>query len=211
MLIYPYWDSRDLRALTDWLERCGDVAYPAMMLDLYPKGAARHADLCAGQDPTEVLDWFDAGNYTIRPQDPLGNLWIQGGPRARAFFADDPRKAPTLTKVPLVRWNRRFAYVNSAHTLLPPRLNRVWDRTGGEMGSGLLLHSKFLRWSQSARVKKRRGASILPMPSSIRLLRQPVGGARPVVPRLDAAGRVAAARGAGPHVARGLGLTVTIR
>jgi hypothetical protein len=158
LLIYPYWDSRDLRALTDWLERCGDTVFPAMMLDLYPKGPLGGQTYLPGQDPTEVLQWFDAGNYTIRPQDRLGNLWIQGGPRARAFFADEPRKAPTLTKVPLVRWNRRFVYTNSAHLLLPPRLNRVWDSTGGEMGSGLLLHSKFLPMvTERAREEKARG------------------------------------------------------
>ena len=69
----------------------------------------------------------------------MGNLWIQGGPRARVFFADAPDRAPTLNKLPLVRWNRRFAYVNATHSLLPPRLN---DRH--ERGHGLLLHTKFL-------------------------------------------------------------------
>jgi hypothetical protein len=32
----------------------------------------------------------------------FGNLWIQGGPRARRFFADDPERAPALNKIPLV-------------------------------------------------------------------------------------------------------------
>lgn len=144
LLIYPHWDSRDLLALTDWLDRSGIETYPAMMLDLYPKGPLGAQCYRAGDDPTDLLGWFDCGNYTLRPQAPLGNLWIQGGVRARVFFADAPRKAPTLTKVPLVKWNRRYAYVNSTHSLLPPRLNRVYDETGGEMGSGVLLHTKFL-------------------------------------------------------------------
>ena len=42
----------------------------------------------------------------------MRNLAIQGGPRAR-FFAKDPRRAPTLNKVPLVRWQRGYVYVNS--------------------------------------------------------------------------------------------------
>ncbi len=144
LLIYPHWDSRDLPALTDWLDRSGLEAYPAMMLDLYPKGPLAAQHYRAGDDPTGVLGWFDRGNYTLRQRGPLGNLWIQGGVRARAFFADEPRKAPTLTKVPLVKWRRRYTYVNSTHSLLPPRLNQVYDRTGGEMASGLLLHTKFL-------------------------------------------------------------------
>jgi hypothetical protein len=144
MFIYPHWDSRDLHALTEWLDSSGAEAYPAMMLDLYPKGPLGEQIYRPGDDPTCILQWFDQGNYTITRQLPLENLWIQGGARARMFFADEPRKSPTLTKIPLVKWNRRFAYVNSAHSLLPPRLNRVYDRTGGEMGSGVLLHTKFL-------------------------------------------------------------------
>ena len=37
ILIYPYWDSRDLRALTAWLDAQGRPMFGAMMLDLYPK------------------------------------------------------------------------------------------------------------------------------------------------------------------------------
>jgi hypothetical protein len=144
LFIYPYWDSRDLRALTAWLDRSGAEAFPAMMLDLYPKGPLAGQSYDPGSDPTDILQWFDAGNHVIRRQERMGNLWIQGGVRARVFFAGDPRRAPTLTKLPLVRWNRRFAYVNSTHSALPPRLNRVYDAQGGEAGSGLLLHSKFL-------------------------------------------------------------------
>lgn len=60
------------------------------------------------------------------------------------FFADRPRQSPTLNKIPLVRWSRRFAYVNSAHSALPPRLNHAYDGPGGTALSGVLLHSKFL-------------------------------------------------------------------
>ncbi len=115
-----------------------------MMLDLYPKGPLADQTYAPGSDPTKVLEWFDRGSYTIQRRGRMDNLWIQGGVRARVFFADEPRLAPTLTKIPLVRWNRRFAYVNSTHAALPPRLNRVYDIAGGELGSGLLLHSKFL-------------------------------------------------------------------
>lgn len=143
-LVYPYCDTRDLRALTTWLDGQGREMFGAMMLDMYPKGPVGAAEYRAGDDPFAVLCWFDAGNYGMRVQQPMQNLWLQGGPRARAFFADDPRRAPTLNKVPLVKWNRRFAYVNSTHSLLPPRLNRIYETQGGEAPSGLLLHSKFL-------------------------------------------------------------------
>lgn len=145
LLIYPYWDSRDLRALTDWLTAQDRPMFGAMMLDLYPKGPVGDHTYHPGGDPLEHLHWFDPSGYTIRIQQPMQNLWIQGGPRARSFFAADPRRAPTLNKVPLVKWHWRYAYVNSTHSLLPPRLNRIYGTTGAEFPSGLLLHTKFLQ------------------------------------------------------------------
>jgi glycosyltransferase involved in cell wall biosynthesis len=158
LLIYPHWETRPLPALTDWLDDRGIPAMGAMMLDLYPRGPLDAATHVPGQDPTQVLPWFDAGNYVMRRKADLGNLWIQGGPRARAFFAADPRRAPTLGKVPLVKWHWRYAYVSSTHTLLPPRLNRTQAEDGGEALSGILLHTKFLPVivSKSAEEKQRR-------------------------------------------------------
>ncbi|MFN7225060.1 MAG: glycosyltransferase family 2 protein [Paracoccaceae bacterium] len=144
MLIYPYWETRPLSALTGWLDDQGIYALGAMLLDLYPDGPLSGAQIDLGGDPLSVLRWFDGGNYAVQVQDKMGNLWIQGGPRARMFFADDPRRAPTLNKIPLVRWDRRFAYVNSTHAMLPPRMNRVYATDGAEQISGVLLHTKFL-------------------------------------------------------------------
>ena len=143
LLIYPHWQSRPLPALAAWLDRHGAEAFPAMMLELYPSGRLSEAEAPSG-DALAALRWFDSGNYTIRKQRPMDNLWIQGGARARVFFAGDPRRAPTLNKLPLVRWNRRHVYVNSTHGALPPRLNRAYAEDGGEAISGVLLHTKFL-------------------------------------------------------------------
>ena len=71
-------------------------------------------------------------------------MWIQGGPRARVFFPDDPISAPALNKIPLVKWDRSYAYASSTHNLLPRGLNLVYDDRGGEKPSGILLHTKFL-------------------------------------------------------------------
>ncbi len=158
ILIYPFHDTRPIRALTSWLDRQGVASFGTLMLDLYPKGRLSAQTYAAGDDPRKTLQWFDAGNYVIQKQDKLENLWIQGGPRARVFFGDTPRRAPTMGKVPLVKWDRRYAYVSSAHTILPRRLNRVYDEDGGEWASGVLLHTKFLHMitDKSAEEKQRR-------------------------------------------------------
>ncbi len=144
ILVYPHWQTRPLPALTDWLDRQGQPSLGALTVDLYPKGHVSQTQYAPGQDPTQVLQWFDAGNYQVQVQPRMRNLWIQGGARARAFFATTPRQAPTLNKIPLVRWHWRYAYVNSTHALLPPRLNEVYATDGGELTSGVLLHTKFL-------------------------------------------------------------------
>jgi hypothetical protein len=111
---------------------------------MYPEGPASQGQVGPGDDPIAHLSWFDAGNYLVQVQPRMRSLWVQGGARARAFFAETPRRAPTLNKTPLVRWHWRYAYVNSTHALLPPRLNQVYATDGGELTSAVLLHTKFL-------------------------------------------------------------------
>ncbi len=144
LLIYPAHDTRDLRQLTSWLDKKGRVSFGATMLDLYPQGPLSGAVYQAGDDPTEALGWYDASPYWAQLQPKYWNLWVQGGPRARMFFADDPDRAPTLNKIPLVRWSRRFTYVSSMHTMLPRHLNQTYDLRGEVKANGVLLHTKFL-------------------------------------------------------------------
>jgi hypothetical protein len=143
-LVYPFCDTRPLRALTDWLDASSIRSFGAMLLDMYPKGPLEAQPYREGQDPFEIACWFDSGNYMIRRNARYRNLWIQGGPRARAFFPSNPERAPALNKIPLVRWHRHYVYVSSTHMLLPRGLNLVYDEWGGEKASGCLLHAKFL-------------------------------------------------------------------
>ena len=143
-LVYPFCDTRPIRALTDWLDASSIKSFSAMLLDMYPKGRIDAQPYREGQNPLEITSWFDAGNYMINKNKKFGNLWIQGGPRARTFFKDKPEKAPALNKIPLVKWDRKYTYVSSTHMLLPRGLNLVYDEWGGEKASGVLLHTKFL-------------------------------------------------------------------
>ncbi|NVJ93961.1 MAG: glycosyltransferase family 2 protein [Marivivens sp.] len=144
LFVFPFCDTRPIRALTDWLDASSIKSFSAMLLDMYPKGPISAIPYRRGDDPLEIANWFDSGNYAIQRNPSFGNLWIQGGPRARAFFQDNPERAPALNKVPLVKWDRRYAYVSSTHMLLPRGLNLVYDEWGGEKASGILLHTKFL-------------------------------------------------------------------
>lgn len=143
ILTYPHAGSRSLKDLTGWLDLHGVASFGAMMLDMYPKGPLGGQPSMPGGDPFETLNWFDADGYTWERLDRFGQVSIRGGPRKRLFFQNNPDHAPHLHKVPLVRWNRRFAYVSSTHTVLPRYLNAVFD-SRLNLPSGVLLHSKFL-------------------------------------------------------------------
>ena len=158
LLVYPFSDTRPIQALTQWLDEGGLRSFSSMLLDMYPKGPIEDHHYEEGQDPLEITQWFDGGNYSISCNEKYGNLWIQGGPRARAFFPYDPQKAPSLNKIPLVKWNRSYTYVQSTHMLLPRGLNQVYDSALGERVSGCLLHTKFLdTFPQKAAEEMERG------------------------------------------------------
>ncbi len=143
LLVYDGCERHDLRDLTALLEARGQAGFGTLMLDLYPKGPLGPQDV-AEEAPLETLCWFDPVGYRARRQAPRGNLWVQGGARERVFFAEHPVRSPTLNKLPLVKWSRRYAYTNSCHAALPPRLNRLYDGPGEMRPCGVLLHTKFL-------------------------------------------------------------------
>lgn len=144
LLTYPHADSRSLTDLTQHLDHQGVVSFGAIMLEMYPKGPIAQVHHDPGTDPLQSLCWFDAANYRERVHPVYQNLWVQGGVRDRVFFADQPQRAPTLSKVPLVRWHWRHVYVSSTHQMLPRRLNHVFDRQHDQRVTGVLLHTKFL-------------------------------------------------------------------
>ena len=105
-LIYPFCDTRPIPALTDWLDSSSIKSFGAMLLDMYPKGPITAQPYNEGQNPFDIACWFDSGNYMIERNWNYGNLWIQGGPRARLFFDQNPERAPALNKIPLVKWEQ---------------------------------------------------------------------------------------------------------
>lgn len=141
--IYPHWDSCNLQQLTAELDRHSIKAVGALMLDLYAKGPIGELDAPDSAPLTERLSWFDAGPYETTIMEPKRNRIVRGGVRERVFFPSTPERGPTLNKIPLVRWHWRYIYVNSMHSLLPSKLNDVYDGPGGSQFSGVLLHAKF--------------------------------------------------------------------
>lgn len=142
-LILPYHDTRSLADLTQWLDREGVEAFVAMMLDLYAEGPLDRVRYHEGEAFETALPLYDAFNYSWEKSAKYRDIQIHGGPRARVLFADQPELVPHLHKVPLIRWNWRYAYVSSTHVALPDRLNTGFDARLN-LPTGALLHSKLL-------------------------------------------------------------------
>ena len=188
-------------------------SFGALTVDMYPARPGLAGGSHARRGPAEAPAWFDAGQLPGPGPAPDAQPLGPGRRRGRGpSLPPTPRRAPTLNKTPLVRWHWRYAYVNSTHALLPPRLNRVYDTDGGELTSGVLLHTKFLTGitDRSAEEKARGehfGDAAQYAAYYDRLTADPVlhcAGIHPLH-------RLAAVGGAGPDVARAAGYDGTGR
>jgi glycosyltransferase involved in cell wall biosynthesis len=158
LLVFPQCETRTIQDLTKHLDDIGQKAFGALMLDLYPKGPIDRTTYTAGDNPVDALEWFDAEPYRAKRQAFKDNLWVQGGVRERVFFANNVEKGPTLNKLPLVKWDMRYTYVNSTHSMLPAKMNKLYDGPGDDRLCGVLLHTKFLHIAveKSSEEKKRK-------------------------------------------------------
>lgn len=144
LLVYPDHDTRLLPELTTWLEDQGMEAMGVMLLDLYPKGPLDSHFYQPGQNPCEVLQWFDATGYWSERRGQHNTVSILGGARSRMFFGEAPHQSPVLSKVPLVKWRRSYAYFSSTHVVLPVQVNQCLDDPRSDRPGGVFLHTKML-------------------------------------------------------------------
>ncbi|MEO1687036.1 MAG: glycosyltransferase family 2 protein [Pseudomonadota bacterium] len=145
-LVYPYMQTRSLRALAQHLDDAKRRAFPALMLDAYSDRPLAQATLAPGQDPFEVCPFFDRDGYIQSPGWGSG-LAIRGGPRMRVHFRDRPWQAPALNKIPFVKWRRTYHYRSSMHDAWPFELNRAEAKLGQlrmPPTTGALFHFKFV-------------------------------------------------------------------
>ena len=104
------------------------------MLDMYAEAALDDVAYSPGQSLIEAFPWFDARATFARDSDQFPYFRMQGGCRARVFYAA-PDAGPILQKVPLIRWAPDIKYTSSKHTAFPCVLADV---------TGALLHFKYL-------------------------------------------------------------------
>ncbi len=98
LLVIPHMPDRNLHGLTDYLDAHDIPAFGAMMLDLYPRGPLSEAKCPPGDDPSQVLNWFDAANYSWEVLSRYGHISIRGGVRKRLFLKATQNTLRTFTR-----------------------------------------------------------------------------------------------------------------
>lgn len=141
-LVYPHLETRKLPDLVQFLEDDKRASMHALLIDAYSDRPLAETVLPRGADPFAVCPWFDRDGY-VQTAGWGNGIWIQGGPRLRKHFHDNPHGAPALNKIPLIRWQRPYHYRHSTHDAYPRRLNRA--HTEGEVSvTGALFHFKLV-------------------------------------------------------------------
>jgi Glycosyl transferase family 2 len=141
-LVYPHMRTRNLRDLGLFLKDDERVSMHTLMLDAYGAGTLAETLYRSGDDPFEVCPYFDRDGY-IQRQGVHDSTWVLGGPRMRVHNRERPLRTPALNKMPVVWWQRSYAYRSSTHDGFPFQINRA--HTPGQVSlTGCLFHFKLV-------------------------------------------------------------------
>ncbi|MGY4801015.1 glycosyltransferase family 2 protein [Teichococcus aerofrigidensis] len=182
LLIYAGCETRPLPDFCARLAAREEEALHAMMLDMYPRGAAIAADYRPGMPFLQACPYFDRSGYRIKML-PDGGRRVIGGPRLRVFYPDMLDWRPPARIARAIRYRladmpglRGIPAIQRLRPPYPPLLNKVplvrWRPGlryasaghylhGARMSAATaaLLHFKFLGdFEQRARAELSRGA-----------------------------------------------------
>lgn len=116
-------ETRHIGDLLQFLESEQRDHMFALAVDMYAAAPATSIKLYGGQDPAEVLTYFDAFGYGAAEHGPHGSVVVRGGPLRRTDYRETPRASPPLNRTPLVKWHWSYSYLDGRRALMPKRLN----------------------------------------------------------------------------------------
>jgi Glycosyl transferase family 2 len=122
-LVFQRSESRDIRDLIEFLVVEQRNHLFALSVDMYGDQHAAAIPFSAGDDPLAALPYFDPVGYACHGVGRLRSLPTRGGVQRRILFADAPRNAPALNRIPLVKWRWYFSYLAATRLMAPGQLN----------------------------------------------------------------------------------------
>lgn len=135
--IYPSYETIKLPAFCQFLDRVGEQAVFSVVLDMYANKALNDVRLDEGEALLDTCRYFDGPPYRLFQVRDFPHMQVYGGVRDRVFhdWEDRGYHSPTMSTVPLVKWQRGMEYTLGRHALTPVTLSKVY---------GAILHFKFL-------------------------------------------------------------------
>jgi hypothetical protein len=134
--IFPHYERITLPQFCGFLDSIGAQAVPCLLLDMYPGIALRDAKHDPSRPLLETCNYFDRAPYHMHRTNRCPYFEISGGVRERMFVQNGAQfHAPSISKVPLVRWRPETRFINSTHYLSEVSLAPML---------ATLLHFKFL-------------------------------------------------------------------
>lgn len=148
--IYPHYESVNIHSLCDVLDRSGARGLFTVFLDMYSDRPIQETLYRSGDALLEACPFFDASPYRCVQTEHFPSLQVYGGVRERVFWnRGGSGHSPTLSQVPLVRWQEGTRYLLCRHAMTPVPIAAI---------TGALLHYKFLfDFHEKVKVEAERG------------------------------------------------------
>jgi hypothetical protein len=121
LLVWPGSEEGTIQGLTQRLDGQGATCLFTIMLDMYSDRPFGKIGYVPGEPFTDYCPLFDAGPYALLESKAFPFRQLYGGVRARLFrqFAANINP-PTVSKVPLVRWQKGQRFILVTHALNDP-------------------------------------------------------------------------------------------
>ena len=136
LYVYPHCERVKLAQFCRFLESAGARATLSLLLDMYSDKPIDETLYNAGEPLLDACRYFDPGPYSSIVAPLFPHVQYYGGMRERVFrHRQRTSRSPTLSKVPLVKWQAGMQYSLATHAVTPTPLSDVVTA---------LLHFKFL-------------------------------------------------------------------
>jgi hypothetical protein len=123
LLVFPKSETRHVRDLIDFAESEKRDHIYAVVVDAYGDVPGRGITPAPEKSPEELLPYFDRFGYQTAERVAGLEVPILGGVQRRALYGDEPRMAPALNRIPLVKLCKDAFYISSTRKMVPHRLN----------------------------------------------------------------------------------------
>ena len=134
--VYPHYEQLGIGLFCRYLDYVKAQAVFCLLLDMYSNRPVAQAVHDPAGALIDTCRYFDAGDYRTSSIALCPYSEIHGGVRERIFRAVQAAyHPPTVSKVPLVRWQKGMRFLYSTHSLSHVTTAKV---------TGALLHFKFL-------------------------------------------------------------------